>query len=154
MRGARALHHLDRMAAAVLAATVDLVHALLMAAWALGLPLLFWRRWPRATRAYAAYAIAFVVVNQLSQALLGECILTVVARALWEHAPAGADLGGAGATDEWFTVRLARAVFGLTPSHHAIKVASEVLILATAAGVLVRPPRRDGTPARARPAAA
>jgi hypothetical protein len=44
----------------LLAALIDVTHALLMAAWVLGLPLLFWHRWPRWTRAYAIYAIAFV----------------------------------------------------------------------------------------------
>jgi hypothetical protein len=130
---------------AQLGATVDLIHALLMAAWILGLPLLFWRRWPRWSRAYAIYAIAFVVVNQVSLALLGECFLTAIARACWQRAG-----GAAGATDEWFTVRLAQAVFHMTPSHRAIKVASEVLILLTAVGVAVRGagPRSFHTTAR------
>jgi hypothetical protein len=103
-----------------------------MAAWVLGLPLLFWHRWRRWTRAYALYAIGFVVVNQLSHALLGECVLTTLARACWRSAPGG---GGSAASDEWFTVRIAQAVFRLTPSHRTIKLASEALILLTAAGV-------------------
>jgi hypothetical protein len=118
--------------AAYLGATIDLAHALLMAAWVLGLPLLFTRRWPRATRVYAAYAAAFVVGNLASRHVLGECLLTALARSFWEQA------GGAGqlASHEWFTVRIAETVFGLTPSHQAIKTASEWLILVTAVGVL------------------
>lgn len=115
--------------AAVLGATVDFLHALLMAAWILGLPLLFSTRWPRLARGYAVYAIAFVIVNQASYLLLGECFLTTMSRGFWQHADASS------ATDEWFTVRAAEAVFSLTPSHRAIKLASEALILATAIGV-------------------
>jgi len=116
---------------AALGAGVDLLHALLMAAWVLGLPLLFWHRWPRATRAYALFAIVFVVANQLSRALLGECFLTTIARACWNRSgSAPAD------SSEWFTVRLAAAIFRLTPTHHAIKLATEALILIVAVGVL------------------
>jgi hypothetical protein len=113
----------------VLGTTVDLMHALSMAAWALGLPLLVWHRWPRLTRAYAIYAIAFVVISQSSRLVLGECFLTTIARALWQQ-PGGAT------AHEWFTVRLAQAVFSLSPSHRSIAIASEVLAVLTAAGVL------------------
>jgi hypothetical protein len=117
-----------------LGAAIDLVHALLMAAWVIGLPLLFWHRWPRLTRAYGIYAIAFIVVSQVSQAILDECFLTTLARTAWLHDP----VSGAPApvSDEWFTVRLARAIFDLTPSHRSIKLLSEALILVTAVGVL------------------
>ena len=115
--------------AAVLGASIDFLHALLMAAWILGLPLLFSTRWPRLARAYAVYAIAFVVLNQASNLLLGECFLTTMSRTFWQRSHAS------GVTDEWFTVRIAEAVFSLTPSHRAIKLASEALILVTAIGV-------------------
>ena len=118
-----------------LAACVDVAHASFMAAWVLGLPLLFWRGWPRATRVYAVYAIAFITLNVTSRALLGECFLTVLSRACWQ---AAAHAGGTTpASQEWFTVRMAEAVFRLTPSHRGIKLASEALILVTAIGVLV-----------------
>jgi hypothetical protein len=141
---------------AVLGASIDLIHALLMAAWVLGLPLLFWNRWPRLSREYALYAIAFILANQISLALIGECFLTALARAAWQSSRPPASLPEPA---EWFTVRLARAVFRMTPSHRAIKTASEALILVTAIGVVfrglggrVRPraaPRHDGadTPA-------
>jgi hypothetical protein len=118
----------------VVAALVDLLHALAMAAWVLGLALLFLHRWPRATRAYAIYAITFVVINEVSRALLGECFLTTLARMSWEHA---ARAGATPVSQEWFTVRLAEAIFRLTPTHRGIKLVSKALVLVTAIGVLV-----------------
>ncbi len=119
----------------IVGAGIDLAHAVFMAAWVLGLPLLFWRRWPRLTQAYAIYAIVFVVVNQLSEVFLGECVLTTLARLFWERSPGGWDSSAAG---EWFTVRIAETVFRLSPSHHAIKRVSEWLIFFTAVGVTLR----------------
>jgi hypothetical protein len=118
-----------------LAAYVDLLHAALMAAWILGLPLLFIPRWTAWRRAYCFYAIAFIAINLASRALLGECFLTTLSRACWQ---AAAMRGGhATVPHEWFTVRIAEAVFRLTPSHRGIKLVSEVLIFITALGVLV-----------------
>jgi hypothetical protein len=116
----------------ILGSVVDFLHAILMVAWVAGLPLLFSRRWPRASRWYAVYAVVFIVLNQASRFFLGECFLTTLARLLWER-------GGAptrSAPGEWFTVRVAMAVFHLTPSHRSIKVVSEVLIGLTAIGML------------------
>jgi hypothetical protein len=121
--------------AAILGAAIDFLHALLMAAWVIGLPLLFWHRWPRLTRAYAVYAIGFVAVNQLSEAILGECFLTTLARAAWESTPLASPPP---LSREWFTVRMAEAIFRLTPSHDAIKLVLEALILLTAVGVAYR----------------
>ena len=118
-----------------LAASIDFFHALLMTAWVLSLPLLFSRRWPRLTRVYGIYAIAFIVVSQLSRALLGECFLTALARACWDNAPPSND--SPPMSGEWFTVRLAQAVFRMTPTHRSIAVISEALILVTAAGMLI-----------------
>ena len=116
---------------AVIGASIDFFHALSMAAWVLGLPLLFWHRWPRLTQIYAIYAIGFVAINLLSDVLLGECFLTTLARAAWESNPPPL-------SREWFTVRMAEAIFRLTPSHQVIKLVSEGLILLTAAGVAYR----------------
>jgi hypothetical protein len=118
---------------AVLGSLVDFVHALLMAAWVLGLPLLFWHRYPRATRWYAVYAVSFIFLNQASKLILNECFLTTFARWLWEH-------GGApprSAPNEWFTVRVAMAIFHLTPSHRTINLLAEALILVSAIGMLI-----------------
>ncbi len=115
---------------AVLASAIDLVHALAMVAWVVGLPLLFVRRWPRLRLGFAVYAIVFVVISQVSMLFLGECFLTTLARWAWERAPAGV------ASREWFTVRLAYVVFGMAPSHRTVSRASEALIVVTAAGVV------------------
>lgn len=118
---------------AALGSLVDLVHALLMVAWVAGLPLLFWKKHPRATRIYALYAISFILAYQSSRLFLGECFLTTLSRSLWERG--GADL--ASAPDEWFTVRLSRAIFHLAPSHRVITLAGQALILVTAVGMLI-----------------
>lgn len=115
---------------AVLAVTVDLIHALAMVLWVVGLPLLFIRRFPRLRLAYAIYAIAFVILNRVSMALLDQCFLTALVRPLWARA-------GATGADDWFTVRAAYAVFGMAPSHRTLAVLGEALISITAAGVLV-----------------
>ena len=115
----------------LLGSMVDVVHALLMTGWILGLPLLFVRRWPRLTQAYGVYAIAFIVTSQLSQAALGECFLTTISRDLWQRSPASLP-----SSNEWFTVRLAKWVFDMTPSHRAVVVLSELLIFLTAVGAL------------------
>jgi hypothetical protein len=123
----------------VAGSVVDALHALLMVAWVAGLPLLFWHRFPRASRTYALYAVVFVAINQVSRLFLGECVLTTLARKLWSYGlPAGAT------PDEWFTVRLARAVFHASPSHGAITVLSEILVLITAIGVLLSLHRGSG----------
>jgi hypothetical protein len=109
---------------ALLGASIDFIHALLMAAWVLGLPLLFWHRFPRATTTFAI---------QASHALLGECFLTTLARESWQRSPGWS--GPHPTSDAWFTVRLAEAIFHLTPSHRSIKLISEALILSTALGV-------------------
>jgi hypothetical protein len=91
------------------------------------------KQWPRARRAYALYALVFVFVSQLSQWILGECLLTTIARWFWESQPAGTAPAG---VEDWFTVRIARAVFGMAPSHRAIVWISEIAIVATAVAAL------------------
>ncbi len=113
----------------MLAAGVDLVHAVLMTAWIFGLPLLFLHRWPRLSRVYGVYAVVFVVVSQSSRWLLGECFFTTLARWCASSSPIPV-------SEEWFTVRLAQMVFRMTPSHRAIVWVSEGLIFLTAIGVL------------------
>ncbi|MBK6695785.1 MAG: hypothetical protein IPG50_26775 [Myxococcales bacterium] len=48
------------------------------------------------------------------------------------------------ASNDWFTVRLARAVFGMAPSRRIISWLSEALVLATAAASLSRWFERGG----------
>ena len=114
-----------------LAVTTDLLHAMLMVAWVIGMPLLLWHRWPRLAQGYAGYAIAFVTTSQLSQWLLGECFLTNIALWFWERVPSSAPV-----SHDWFTVRIARAVFHMAPSHRFIAHLSEALVLATALAAL------------------
>jgi hypothetical protein len=113
----------------MLAPLIDVLHASLIAVWVLGLPLLVFRRRARLSRAYAIYALTFVVVSQVSQWVLGECFLTTLARFAWESQPAGTAPPD---VEEWFTVRMAKAVFGATPSHRAVVVLSEIMIVVTA----------------------
>lgn len=126
----------------MLGAATDGLHALMMAAWALCIPVLFVHRWPRLRVVYAVYAIAFVVVSQVSQWILDECFFTTIARAFWTRAAAAG--GGEAVSGEWFTVRLAYAVFHLAPSHRAITLVSEALIVVTAIGVVVTALRHRG----------
>jgi hypothetical protein len=124
-------------------AAVELLHALLLVLWIACMPLLFWRRWPRLTRWSCVYAIAFVLISQGSHHLLGECFLTTLSRTVWEHGAADA----AQPPGEWFTVRLARRIFGMAPSQRAVVMAWEAGILVTAIGVLLalrRPSRSAG----------
>lgn len=131
-----------------LGATLDAVHALLMVAWLIGLPLLFWRRWPTLTRMYGIYAVVFVVVSQVSHHLLGECFLTTLSRHLWKVSASRVPQGA----DEWFTVRFAEFVFHLTPSHRAIVLGWEAFTLLTAVGVLLSLRQRSRETRASRPA--
>jgi len=121
---------------AVLATMLDFFHALVIATWALGLPLLFWQRWPKLSRIYAAYAIGFVSLNLLSDWLIGECFLTTITRYFWENAATRPSN-----SSEWFTVRFAELVFKLTPSHDTIKLLTKTLVFVTAIGALVHKSR-------------
>lgn len=123
----------------VLGSLVDFVHALLMVAWVAGLPLLFWRKHPRATAWYAAYAISFILLYQGSRLFLGECFLTSLSGWLWRQGSAPVHAPG-----EWFTVRVATAIFRMTPSHKAVTVLGQALVLVTAMGMLVTLRRRRG----------
>jgi hypothetical protein len=106
-----------------LAGGVELLHGVLMVTWGLGLPLLVWRRWPRLRRAYIWFSLTFVAVSVLSHALLGECVLTAWARALWEA-------GGGYAEKVPFIVTFTNRVARVRPSTDAAVLAWEVAILA------------------------
>ena len=128
---------------AALSALVDLIHAASMVIWIGGLPLLFVRRWPRLSRAFALYAVLFVVVSQATQMMLGECFLTTIARALEKMGEAK----GTYVDDGWFTQRVARSIFGLAPSRRAISITFDALVGVTALGAYlhwvhprIRPP--------------
>lgn len=106
------------------AAIVEFIHAWTMVVWVASLPFLFWHRWPKLSLAVAVYNLAFIVINRVSHWLLGECILTRVAR--W----VGGDQG-----DEWFTVKFSRLVFGCIPSNKQVALVEQTLVLVVAIGV-------------------
>jgi hypothetical protein len=124
---------------AVLAETVDLAHALSMLVWGLGLPLLAWHHFPRLSRAYMRFAIAFVLISVVSHYVLGECVLTTMARWLW-HASGNARDGAP------FMTLLVNDIAGIRPSNRAVVHAWELAVLATSAGSLWCWARTASTP--------
>jgi len=123
----------------LLSASVDVLHALAMLVWGVGLPLLFWHRWPRLSRGYLVYSLAFIAASVISQIVLGECFLTTLARDLAERG-----------TNEIlrqktsFTVRFVEAVAGMRPSERLAVRLWELAIFVTCMGMLVHLWRRSG----------
>jgi hypothetical protein len=122
----------------LLSASVDVLHALAMLAWGIGLPLLFWHRWPALSRGYMVYSLAFIAASVTSQLMLGECFLTTLARGLAERG-----------TNEIlrekasFTVRLVEAVAGMRPTERLAVRLWELAIFLTCMGMLVHLWRRS-----------
>jgi hypothetical protein len=114
---------------AILASSVDLAHGLVMVAWGLGLPLLFWHRFPRLSRGYMWFALSFVVLSVASHELLGECFLTRIARELWVRS-------GGYRGQEPFTVLFANAVAGVRPTTREAVLAWEIAVFVTSAASL------------------
>jgi hypothetical protein len=114
----------------ILSAAVDTLHALAMVAWVLGLPLLFWHRWPRLSGVYVVYSLAFVVITRVSHAILGECVLTTLSRDLW-NASGLADRGHSS-----FTVRLVDAIAGIHFTEHSAVLLWEGAVFVCSAGML------------------
>ena len=112
-----------------LAAATDVVHVAAMLAWGLGMPLLFWHRFPRWTRAYMWFSMVFVVVSVASRALLGECFLTTLARELWNS-------GGGFRERVPFTVIATEWIAGIRPTTREAVLLWEVAVFATSAGGL------------------
>jgi len=115
----------------LLSAVVDVLHALAMLVWGLGLPLLFWHRWPKLSRGYMTYSLLFVTGSVLSQLALGECFLTTLARHLQD-----------GGTNTFlrektsFTVRLVEVVAGLRPSERTAVRLWELAIFVASVSML------------------
>ncbi len=112
-----------------LAMTVDVAHAMTMLVWGVGLPLLVWHRFTRLSLAYTWFAIAFVVISVASHAALGECVLTSLARELWQAS-------GEGRERLPFTALLANRVAGIRPSDRSVVLLWEAAILLTSLGSL------------------
>ncbi|MEI9941887.1 MAG: hypothetical protein WDO69_32130 [Pseudomonadota bacterium] len=113
----------------LLAASVDLTHAVSMLVWGLGLPLLVWHRFPRLSRAYMWFAAAFVVISLVSHGALGECVLTRIARELWRA-------GGGYRDGVPFVALLANSIAGLRPSNRQVVLVWEAAIFLTSVGGL------------------
>lgn len=111
-----------------IAVSIQVLHALVMILWILGLPLLFWHRYPKLSIGYAFYAVVFIIINQVSHYTLGECVLTTIERWFWQHSLMHEP------TEQWFSIRFAQLIFGFTPSHKGIKISGEVLIALCAVG--------------------
>ena len=112
-----------------LAVLTDVIHALLMVCFVGGLPFLFWHRFPKGTTAYCIYCLAFIIVNQVSQYTLGCCIFTTIAGWFYHQA-------NHAVSNEWFAVRAANFIFGLTPSHKTLNHITEFLVAIAAIGWL------------------
>ncbi len=110
-----------------LAVLTDVIHAMLMVGWIVGMPFLFWHRFPKVTLVYCLFSLCFIAVNQISHYTLGCCIFTTIADWFYHQA-------GHYAPDEWFTVRASRFIFGLTPSHRGVKILTEILVGISAVG--------------------
>jgi hypothetical protein len=109
--------------------STDLIHALAMLVWGLGLPLLVWHRYPRASRFYMWFALAFVSVSMLSHQLLGECFLTTLAREFWEAS------GGLRERVP-FTVLMVNAISGMRPKEREAVLLWEVAVFVSSVGSL------------------
>ena len=122
----------------LLSAAVDVIHALAMLAWGIGLPLLFWHRWPSVSRGYMVYSLVFIVLSVVSQRLLGECFLTTLARDLYAQGT-NEDLRDRTS----FTARLVETVAGLRPSERLAVRLWELAVFVTCVGMLVHMARRS-----------
>ena len=111
-----------------LAVATDVIHAVAMILWIIGLPLLFWRKHSYLSLAYATYSLIFIIINQVSHYTLGKCIMTELSQYCWKHSVNHPD------TSEWFAVRFSQIIFGLTPTHVLVKQLTEGLICLSAIG--------------------
>lgn len=118
------------MLASALAGLIDAVHATAMIVWVVGLPLLFWHGKPRWSRIYVWYALAFVVVTRVSHELLGECVLTRMARDV--RILGGADVHG----QTSFMVRVVNGIAGLRFTEQSAVLVWEWSVFLCSAGVL------------------
>lgn len=113
-----------------IAICVDVIHAIAMMLWVIGLPLLFYNKYPSLSIGYAIYSILFIIINQLSHYYWGHCIFTVLSNYYYKLANSNVDTG------EWFSIRFARYIFGLTPTHKGVNIATQLLIMISSFGCL------------------
>jgi hypothetical protein len=113
----------------LLAMAVDGLHLGAMVLWGLGLPLLVWHRYAALSRLYMWYAMAFVSVTVASHQLLGECVLTTLARFAWHAAGVERDAAP-------FTTIVVNAVASFAPSSRTLVLLWEGAVLLTSLGSL------------------
>jgi hypothetical protein len=113
----------------LLAMGVDALHLAAMVLWGLGLPLLVWHRYPALSRLYMWYSVAFVAVTVASHLLLGECVLTTLARFAWNAAGVERDAAP-------FTTILVNSVASFAPSSRTVVLLWEGAILSSSLGSL------------------
>jgi len=129
------------------AAAVEFSHGLVMVLWGLGLPLLLWHRFQRLSRLYMWLSLAFVGGSVLSHQLLGECVLTALARWLWQRA-------GVPVEEVPFIVQLTNQIARIRPSARSAVLMWEAAIAIYCMGflwgqkrLLQRSPQHAGEPA-------
>jgi len=105
-----------------LASAVEFCHGLMMVLWGLGLPLLLWHRFERLSRLYMWLSLVFVAGSLVSHQLLGECVLTTLARQLWQSA-------GVATENVPFIVRFTNQVAQIRPSTRSAVLIWEAAIL-------------------------
>ena len=105
----------------LLAIAIEFSHGLMMLLWGVGLPLLIWHRLARLSRAYVWFSLVFVLGSVVSHQLLGECVLTTLARASWREAGGHVDAVP-------FIVRFTNGVAGIRPSTRIAVLVWEVAI--------------------------
>lgn len=106
------------------ASIVEFFHALVMVVWVGSLPFLFWHRWQKLSIFLALYNLFFVIANRVSHYILGECVLTRIARSV-----------GGDQSNEFFTVKFSRMVFGFIPSNKSVTYVEQTLVVIVSIGV-------------------
>ena len=110
----------------MLSTFIDFIHALSMIVWVASMPFLFWHRWKTASIIAACYNLFFITVNRLGHWLLGECVLTRLAR----------ECGGT-QDPEFFVVRVSREVFGYIPIDRNVVFFEQFLVFIISVGTLM-----------------
>jgi hypothetical protein len=105
---------------------INFIHAILMLIWVCSIPFLFWYKHIIISKISAIYSIVFIIVNRLSYYILGECILTTLAR----HFSNSQD-------HKWFLVKFSTLIFNFIPNNKQIVFVGELFIFLVALDVLI-----------------
>jgi hypothetical protein len=104
---------------------IEILHTIVILTLVGLVPFLFVKKWKILTRLATIYSVIFITINRMSQWILGECILTRMAR--W----VGGDWNG-----ELFIVKTLRIIIGVTPSNIQVFWIEDILILIVILGIL------------------